>query len=245
MPSIQFIDDSNTQTSIYTTNTGQITSQEEQELNQKLGLVLPQGLITESIPMWLSYFRLIRFMYIKEILPVENVPQMLADFAEIPDRYKSEFIGKLYDMAQDQINKIISLEELHAAADLENQIQELIAKLPPELATQFQQEVLGKQILEASPEIINMAQDDQQQEVLRNLYSALDKRNRLDVREMNLGQTLAPADIVDRFDLDQPATPKYPPLPSQNTPNPSYSQTTVNRKANLDDLLNKSRNPQP
>jgi hypothetical protein len=194
-----------------------ISNEEEQALNKELGLIIPSGVLTETIPHWIAFFRTVRLMYMSELIKKEMVREMLNDFISIPDQNKPDFNRNLADFAEVQANRKGQLDELFQTKMMEDDLNYLVKILPEDMGQKLMYYVnTGEEMPE------DMMDDMEQEAVIggdelaaEKLRRALGGRSKFDASSLEEGgQVLMPTDIADRFDLDEM---QDTPLPSNST----------------------------
>jgi hypothetical protein len=177
--------------------------QQEELLNQELGLYIPQGVLTETIPLWQSLFYELRYLYKNELATKENIQEYVTRFGSLPDNKKNQCLVMMRDAIRAKESENELLEEIRVDEEIKEETDALIRMLGPEMKEKVLYFIASGQDL--PPEIVSQMKDDlhdmDDDQVLERLSRAMDRRRTLNgIGEP--GQVLNPEEIVDRFNLD-------------------------------------------
>jgi hypothetical protein len=111
-------------------NEGVATQQEVDEINASLGLVMPDGILTETIPVWKKFFYMIRKMIATDSIKEEQIPGLIEKFNKVPDGNKIEMINSIYEKYLKFLDDSEVLKDLWYAEDLKDAYEEFIALMP-------------------------------------------------------------------------------------------------------------------
>ena len=195
-----------------------LTSDQQRELNAKLNLNMPHNVLTEHLPTWVAFFRLVRWMWISDLVTEPEVPSYLSDFNKIPDANKQNYLNALTKLIEQQREQKEKLEELFKIKEAEDFYKDTIAMMPENIREQFINYMDGGEE-EDLTEITQQLNDTGDVEVLNRLQNALDKRNLINAsstRKATINQAMSPDQIDSRFNLGS-SLPEQQNLPPQNS----------------------------
>lgn len=119
--------------------TTQNLSAEDLELNQKLGLEVPENEDNKSI--WEYYFKLVRYMYRAELVSIENIPRFTEKFVNSVD--KEAYLGKLKDYIGEKIDENNILDSIIKQDQIIAKLKEALEVVPADNAAQFIGEIFN------------------------------------------------------------------------------------------------------
>jgi hypothetical protein len=222
----------------------QKAAQSDLDLNAELGLVVPDNVLTENLPLWQTFFRTLRNMYRNEMLTKEEIhSDYIPAFLSIPDSRKQGFLNDLANQVDQQLKEITEAETIITLGEVQDKINKILSLLPPDLQLEFTKQINGGTIPDEVQRQIgqylgpgeSLTPEEEESYAQARLANALDKRKVLDARKFNT--PLPPEkiqDIVDQHErFTRPITPTPQPRPtapiSQPTfvPQPNYPRPVV------------------
>lgn len=109
------------------------TQQEIDELNASLGLVVPENALTESIPIWKSFFFTLRSMMASDTLEESDLPALVEAFATVPDSEKQERLNTLSQEHSRHLESVEFKRDLWFVEEQRQAFDDYIDLLPEEV----------------------------------------------------------------------------------------------------------------
>ena len=105
---------------------------DENSINHELGLMLPKNLQSEEEPQWQSLFRLLRNMYLNNIIQPGDTVEIQQSFYKMTKAGKQLFLKKLMDIFDKRLSEIDLEEQLFRMETIDQDFDEKYAMLPEE-----------------------------------------------------------------------------------------------------------------
>lgn len=156
-------------------------SQEDLELNQQLGLKIPEGEVEseDNSSVWDYYFRLVRYMYRAGLVSVENIPKFTQKLQNSPDR--NNYLAQLKDYIGEKIDENKILNNIIKQDEITLKLKQALEIIPAENAAQFIGEIFNgnppasllkelnivvQELPQFTPEEIELLQEAKLQDIL-------------------------------------------------------------------------------
>ncbi|MEM1312461.1 MAG: hypothetical protein AAGF07_03280 [Patescibacteria group bacterium] len=218
------------------------SAQTDKEVLRELELGMPANLLTEDIPIWNEFLKILISGYASNIFEKDYATQLYQAFMETEKNERRTVLDKLHNLLEESIqitetNKIVYTQEI-----VEGKIQKILPMLSPEEQATFLESIdLGQVPDEVQSKLAMMNEPvitPEEAEIYAEyrLQNALDRRNQLKASDLDgvqtrkFNTTLTTEEV--KAVVDQAEQVGQPTLNIQNSINPINSTPNTNIPSN-------------